>query len=341
MVMKLRARAIVFSLCLGLAFFAGQPVTVHGGRGGGHGKKDAVVDKVNKIVAKAIEEKPGVGPALIRLLFHDCWVNGCDASVLLDGSKTEKKAKNNIGLNGFDVIDEIKGEVGEDVSCADIVVLAARHATFVVSRGKIAYSVKTGRMDGVSSSAAAADAVLPPSTLRFPQLKANFASKNFTVRELVVLSGAHAVGVAHRSSFEDRLDDDTTPISAKYQTALVADVEAKTTATVPDPIEPNNIRDKEFAFRNASDYDDKGVDTSKTASGVLDNSYYHANLQNAVLFRSDWELRNDTTGEGSMETFKADANKWYLQFGKAMAKLSELPAEGTRFEIRKNCRKAN
>jgi peroxidase len=33
------------------------------------------VDKVNKIVAKAIEEKPGVGPALIRLLFHDCWVN--------------------------------------------------------------------------------------------------------------------------------------------------------------------------------------------------------------------------------------------------------------------------
>jgi peroxidase len=73
----------------------------------------------------------------------------------------------------------------------------------------------------------------------------------------------------------------------------------------------------------------------------LDNSYYHANLQNAVLFRSDWELRNDTTGEGTMETFKADANKWYLQFGKAMAKLSELPAEGTRFEIRKNCRKAN
>jgi peroxidase len=76
MVMKLSARAIVFSLCLGLAFFAGQPVTVHGGRGGGgHGKKDAVVDKVNKIVAKAIEDKPGVGPALIRLLFHDCWVN--------------------------------------------------------------------------------------------------------------------------------------------------------------------------------------------------------------------------------------------------------------------------
>ncbi|KAM0837601.1 hypothetical protein ACQ4PT_061535 [Festuca glaucescens] len=227
MVTKLSARAIVLSLCLGLAFFAGQPATVHGGRGrGGHGKKDAVADKVNKIVAKAIEDKPSVGPALIRLLFHDdCWVNGCDASVLLDGSKTEKKAKNksvgfwsrcalrtlstvyvcicalqhfspknNIGLDGFDMIDEIKSEVGEDVSCADIVVLAARHATFLVSRGRIAYSVKTGRMDGVSSSAAAADAVLPPSTLRFPQLKANFASKNFTVRELVALSLWHADG---------------------------------------------------------------------------------------------------------------------------------------------------
>jgi hypothetical protein len=64
-----------------------------------------------------------------------------------------------------------------------------------------------------------------------------------------------------------------------------------------DPIEPNNIRDTEFAFRNASGYDDTGVDTSKAARGcwTVDNSYYHANLQNNVLFRSDWELHNDTT----------------------------------------------
>ncbi|XP_047094455.1 cationic peroxidase 1-like [Lolium rigidum] len=340
MATKLSTRAILLSLFLGLAVFAGKPVATHGG-----GTKDAVADNVRKIVATAIQDNPGVGPALIRLLFHDCWVQGCDGSVLLDGSKTEKAAKNNIGLDGFAVIDEIKAKVGEDVSCADIVILAARDATFIVSRGKIDYNVTMGRMDGVKSSAAAADAVLPPSTFNITQLKANFAAKGFNTRELVALSGAHAVGVAHRSSFQDRLDNATaTPIVPKYSKALTDDVEKqKKLQGTQDPIEPNNIRDKELAFRNASGYDDTGVDTSKAARGVLDNSYYHANLQNKVLFRSDWELRNDTTGVagGVMATFEANANKWFLQFGNAMAKLSKLPADGTRFEIRKNCRKNN
>ncbi|KAM0902896.1 hypothetical protein ACQ4PT_019023 [Festuca glaucescens] len=335
MVMKLSTRAIVLSLCLGLAFFAGQPAAAHGDRG----KKDTVGDKVYQIVAKAIGDNSGIGPALIRLLFHDCWVNGCDGSVLLDrkpyGSKTEKEAENNIGLDGFDVIDKIKAKLGNNVSCADIVVLAAREATFIVSRKKIDYPVKTGRMDGVVSSADAADRFLPPSTFDFEQLKANFDAKGFKTPELVALSGAHAVGVAHSPSFADRLDDATaTPISLDYMNALKKDAK---------PIQPNNIRDKEFAFRNASRYDDAGVDTSDKGKGVLDNSYYHANLQNTVLFRSDWELRNDTSGDAGalMESFKADAKKWYRQFGDAMAKLSKLPAEGTRFEIRKNCRKTN
>ncbi|CAM0958202.1 unnamed protein product [Alopecurus aequalis] len=332
MVMKLSARAIVLSLCLGLAFFAGQPVAARGGDG----------KKVNKIVAQAIADNPGVGPALIRLLFHDCWVNGCDGSVLLDGSNTEKQAKNNIGLDGFDVIDKIKAKLAH-LSCADIVVLAAREATFIVSRGKIDYAVKTGRMDGVVSSAAAADAVLPPSTFNITELKANFAAKGFSTPELVALSGAHAVGVAHFSSFHDRLDDATaTPISSKYRKALADDVDDQQhLQETQDPIEPNNIRDMSATFRNASGYNDAGVVTSDT--GVLDNSYYHANLQNKVLFRSDWELRNDTTGVagGVMATFEANADKWFRQFEKAMAKLSKLPAEGTRFEIRKNCRVSN
>ena len=268
-------------------------------------------------------------------------LQGCDGSVLIDrkpyGAKTEKQAENNIGLDGFDVIDQIKAKLGDDVSCADIVVLAAREATVVLSRGKIDYAVKTGRMDGVVSSA---DAVLPPSTFNVTELKANFAAKGFRTTELAALSGAHAVGVAHRSSFQDRLDDATaTPIESDYQTALRNHVESKTTSTVPDPIEPNNIRDMDKSFRNASGYDDTGVDTA--AKGVLDNSYYHANLQNRQLFRSDWELRTDGVSGNAMESFMANATEWYKQFGSAMAKLSELPAVGTRFEIRKNCKVIN
>ncbi|XP_044955864.1 peroxidase 5-like [Hordeum vulgare subsp. vulgare] len=347
MAIKLSAGAIVVSISLSLAFFVGhgQPVLADGGSGKKH---DDVADTVKKEVAKAMKKNRRIGAALVRLLFHDCWVHGCDGSVLLDktpdGGSTEKDAANNIGLEGFDLIDMIKGKLGESVSCADIVVLAARDATYILSRGNIAYHVTTGRKDGVRSSAAAADAVLPPSTFNFTQLKANFAARNFTQTELVVLSGAHAVGVAHLSSFRDRLDNATaTPISVRYQNALRDHVEDKTTATVPDPTEMNNIRDMELAFRNASGYNATGVDTSKAARGVLDNSYYHANLQNKVLFRSDWELRNDTTGAAGrdMREFRDNAARWYVLFGNAMAKLSEVPAEGTRFEIRKDCRTTN
>ncbi|KAF6988023.1 hypothetical protein CFC21_005608 [Triticum aestivum] len=347
MVIKLGAGAIGVFVCLSLVFFVGhgQPVLADGGAGKKH---DDVADTVKKEVAKAMDKNDRVGAALVRLLFHDCWVHGCDGSVLLDrtpdGGSTEKDAINNIGLEGFDLIDRIKGKLGESVSCADIVVLAARDAAFILSRGNIAYNVTMGRMDGVVSSAHDADAVLPPSTFNFTQLKANFAARNFTQTELVVLSGAHAVGVAHLSSFRDRLDNATaTPISVRYQNALRDHVEDKTTEAVPDPTETNNIRDMELAFRNASGYNATGVDTSRAARGVLDNSYYHANLQNKVLFRSDWELRNDTTGAAGrdMREFRDNAATWYLLFGKAMAKLSEIPAEGTRFEIRKDCRTTN
>jgi peroxidase len=73
---KLNAGTVaLLSLCMGLVFFAGLPAGVHGRGDGGGGKKDAVADTVKKVVGKAIEDNPGLGPALIRLIFHDCWVN--------------------------------------------------------------------------------------------------------------------------------------------------------------------------------------------------------------------------------------------------------------------------
>jgi peroxidase len=73
---KLNAGTVaLLSLCLGLALFAGQPAGVNGRGDGGSGKNDAIADTVKKVVAKAIENNPSVGPALIRLIFHDCWVN--------------------------------------------------------------------------------------------------------------------------------------------------------------------------------------------------------------------------------------------------------------------------
>ncbi|KAL6318334.1 hypothetical protein AAG906_039426 [Vitis piasezkii] len=86
--------------------------------------------------------KRGVGTNLHLLqIVHEIFVKldptekvlGCDASLLLDavnGIHSEKDSLSNETLEGFDIIDSIKEELEATypgiVSCADILVLAAR-----------------------------------------------------------------------------------------------------------------------------------------------------------------------------------------------------------------------
>ncbi|KMZ63101.1 Peroxidase [Zostera marina] len=66
---------------------------------------------VRSVVVKAMAREARMAASLLRLNFHDCFVQGCDASLLLDSTDkivSEKGSKpNKNSARGFEVIDEI------------------------------------------------------------------------------------------------------------------------------------------------------------------------------------------------------------------------------------------
>ncbi|PWA42010.1 heme peroxidase [Artemisia annua] len=86
---------------------------------------------INDSISSAVSRNRRMAAFIIRLHFHDCFVQGCDASILLEGG--EKAAPANDGVEGYPAIDAAKAAVESVcpgvVSCADILAVAARDAS--------------------------------------------------------------------------------------------------------------------------------------------------------------------------------------------------------------------
>ncbi|KAK4376913.1 hypothetical protein RND71_003209 [Anisodus tanguticus] len=139
---------------------------------------------------RAFGNDSSIAAPIPRLLLHDCFVNGCDASLFLDqtpsGARVEKPANSNgLTVRGFDLIDEIKAKLEVEcpgiVSCTDLLAYLSRDA-FVVS--------------GVPHYEVPVDVLIDL-----------FKKKGLNEEDLVVLIGARSIGVAHCFSFRYRLDN--------------------------------------------------------------------------------------------------------------------------------------
>ncbi|BAC10872.1 putative peroxidase [Oryza sativa (japonica cultivar-group)] len=282
---------------------------------------------VRQAVTNAFANDSGIAAGLIRLHFHDCFVRGCDASVLLtspNNTAERDAAPNNPSLRGFQVIDAAKAAVEQScartVSCADIVAFAARDSVNLT--GGVSYQVPSGRRDGNVSVAQDAIDNLPQPTFTAAQLVASFANKSLTAEEMVVLSGAHTVGRSFCSSFLARIWNNTTPI---VDTGLSPGYAALLRALCPS---------------NASATATTAIDVSTPAT--LDNNYYKLLPLNLGLFFSDNQLRVNATLGASVSSFAANETLWKEKFVAAMVKMGSIEVlTGSQGEVRLNCSVVN
>ncbi|PSS36247.1 Peroxidase [Actinidia chinensis var. chinensis] len=94
-------------------------------------------DIIRSTVEAHFDKDPTIAVGLLRLPFHDCFVQRCDGSVLITGASSERNALPNLGLRGLEVIDDAKTQLEalclNLVSGADILALAACDADVSVN----------------------------------------------------------------------------------------------------------------------------------------------------------------------------------------------------------------
>ncbi|PAN19424.1 hypothetical protein GQ55_3G262200 [Panicum hallii var. hallii] len=265
-------------------------------------------DVVRRVIQDARVSDPRIPASLTRLHFHDCFVNGCDGSLLLDDDlpaiETEKTVPaNDNSARGFEVVDDIKSALEEAcpgiVSCADILALAAEMS--VELAGGPRWRVLLGRRDGTATNIESARN-LPNFFDPLDVLQEKFRNVNLDDTDLVALQGAHTFG--------------------KVQC--------------------------QFTTENCTSGQPEGAleNLDKATPKVFDNKYYGNILQGRAQLPSDQIMLSDPAAAATtapiVHRFASNQKDFFRNFAASMIKMGNIsPLTGKDGEIRKNCRRIN
>ncbi|KAK9935562.1 hypothetical protein M0R45_022661 [Rubus argutus] len=285
-----------------------------------------------KIVQQVVTDKqlasPTTAAAALRLFFHDCMVEGCDASVLIASNafnKAERDSDINLSLpgDGFEVVTRIKTALELQcpgiVSCADILAAATRNLISMV--GGPYYPVRFGRKDGFVSKAEAVDGNLARSNMSLSQIINLFAARKLNIKEMVALTGAHTIGFSHCKEFSNRIfnfsktsDDYDPSYNPKYAEGLRR-------------LCANYTKDPQMSAYN-----------DVITPGKFDNMYFK-NLQKGLgLLASDQAMAVDGRTRPLIDLYAANQTIWFQDFVHAIQKVSVHNVKtGRKGEVRRRC----
>ncbi|KAK2635673.1 hypothetical protein Ddye_030465 [Dipteronia dyeriana] len=284
------------------------------------------LNTIRTAIRTAVSRERRMAASLIRLHFHDCFVNGCDASILLDDAPSiisEKNAINNFkSIRGYEVIDNAKSLVESIcpgvVSCADIVAVAARDASFAV--GGPSWTVKLGRRDSSTASLSIpeVESNLPSFRASLDSLISLFARKGLSARDMVALSGSHTIGQASCVTFRDRIYNNQSDIDAGFASTR--------RRQCPTSGGNGNLAPLDLVTPNS-----------------FDNNYFKNLIQKKGLLESDQILFSAAGSTNDLvEEYSKNPTKFKSDFAAAMIKMGDIsPLTDSQGIIRTVCNAVN
>ncbi|KAJ4973198.1 hypothetical protein NE237_006372 [Protea cynaroides] len=277
------------------------------------------------IVSTKQMDNPTTAAATLRLLFHDCMVEGCDSSAFITSTptnKAEREHDNNLSIGGdaFDLI--VKAKTALElacpgiVSCSDILALATRDLITMV--GGPFVHVRLGRKDGLVSLASRVDLI--NSTATVSEQIQFFASRGFSVQEMVALIGAHTIGFAHCKEFAPRLFN-------------------YSQATPTDPaFNPRFATTLKSSCGNFEKNPGMAIFFDVISPGRFDNMFYQNMARGLTLLKSDNDLFQDPRTKPFVLKYASDQKAFFTDFTNAMEKLLVLNIKtGHQGEVRRRC----
>ncbi|KAE9592684.1 hypothetical protein Lal_00029028 [Lupinus albus] len=281
---------------------------------------------VRDVMKKALIREPRSVASVMRFQFHDCFVNGCDASMLLDDTPTmlgEKLALSNINsLRSFEVVDEVKEALEKAcpgvVSCADIIIMASRDA--VALTGGPYWEVRLGRLDSLTANQEDSNNIMPSPRANASALIDLFHKYNLSVKDLVALSGSHSIGQARCFSIMFRLYN-------------------QSGTGKPDPTIDPEYR-KVLNKLCPLDGDQEVTGNLDATPVVFDNQYFKDLVAGRGFLNSDQTLFTFPETRKFVKLYSRHQNEFFEAFVEGMLKMGDLQS-GRPGEVRRNCRVVN